>query len=123
MKLAPRHYGIILFTLATALLHISLFTELENKLDPIVLNGFGYLALLAAYFLPIPFFQERHRLVWYALVGYTLLTFTLWLILGNKQFVFGTYSAVGYYARAAEILLLICLWLDRPRSEPASARR
>src|SRR5574338_282545 len=120
MKLAPRHYGIILFTLATALLHISLITELENKLDPIFLNGFGYLALLGAYFLPISFFQQRHRLVWYALIGYTLLTFILWVILGDKHFVFGTYSAVGYYAKTAEILLLICLWLDRPRPEPAS---
>ena len=34
MKLSLRHYGIILAALATALLHLSLFFELENKLDP-----------------------------------------------------------------------------------------
>jgi hypothetical protein len=115
LKLRPRHYGIILFTLATALLHLSLFAELGYKPDPIVLNGFGYLGLLGAYFLPIAFFQRRHKLVWWALVGYTILTIVLWVILGDKQFVFGTYSATGYYAKAAELLNLVFLWLDRPK--------
>lgn len=116
MKLSARHYGIILFTLATAFLHLSLFKELGSKPDPIFLNGFGYLALLGAYFLPMPFLQQRHRLAWWALAGYTLLTLILWVILGDKHFVAGTYSAVGYYAKAAEVLLLLCLWLDKPKA-------
>ncbi|HEY6074987.1 MAG TPA: hypothetical protein VIV15_16810 [Anaerolineales bacterium] len=116
MKLTAKHYGIILFTLATAFLHLSLFKELGGKLDPIFLNGFGYLGLLGAYFLPFPIFQKYHKLAWYALAGYTLLTIILWIFLGDKHFVFGTFSATGYYAKTAEILLLICLWLDRPRS-------
>ncbi len=53
MNLTGKHYGIILATLVTALLHLFLLTRLG--LDPIALNGFGYLALLGAYFLPIPF--------------------------------------------------------------------
>src|SRR5574342_123851 len=85
MKLTVKHYGIILFTLATAFLHLSLYPQLG--FDPIFLNGFGYLALLGAYFLPIPFFQQRHRLAWWALFGYTVLTIVLWIILGDKQFV------------------------------------
>ena len=116
MKLTGKHYGIIAATLATALLHISLFFELENKLDPIFLNGFGYLGLLGAYFLPIPFFQQRHKLVWWALLGYTILTFVLWVILGDKHFVWGTYSAIGYFAKVAEIFNMIFLWLDKPKS-------
>ncbi len=114
MKLTAKHYGIILFTLATAFLHLSLFSDIG--FDPIFLNGFGYLALLAAYFLPIPFLQQRHKLAWWALAGYTLLTIILWVFLGDKHFVAGTFSATGYYAKAAEVLLLVCLWLDRPRS-------
>jgi hypothetical protein len=113
MKLTGKHYGIILSGLATALLHLSLFPQLG--LDPIFLNGFGYLALLAAYFLPIPFFQQRHKLVWWALFGYTLLTIILWIILGDKQFVPGTSSAIGYYAKAAEVILLAFLWADKPK--------
>jgi len=119
MKLSLRHYGIILTTLATALLHLSLFFELENKLDPVFLNGFGYLALLGAYFLPIPFFQRRHTLAWRLLLGYTILTFVLWVFFGDKQFVWGTYAATGYFAKAAELLLMGFLWADRPRSAAA----
>lgn len=112
MKLTAKHYGIIVFCLATAFLHLSLLPEMGP--DPIALNGFGYLALLGAYFLPIPFFQERHNLVWWALFGYTLLTIILWVILGDKQFVPGTSSAIGYYAKAAEVFLLAFLWADKP---------
>ena len=112
MNLTGKHYGIILSTLATAFLHLSLYPILG--LDPIFLNGFGYLALLGAYFLPIPFLQQQHRLVWWALFGYTVLTIVLWVILGDKQFVAGTSSAIGYYAKAAEVILLAFLWSDKP---------
>jgi hypothetical protein len=112
MKLTGKHYGIILSTLATALLHLSLYPKLG--FDPIFLNGFGYLALLGAYFLPIPFLQQQHKLVWWALFGYTVLTIILWVVLGDKQFVAGTSSAIGYYAKAAEVILLAFLWSDKP---------
>jgi hypothetical protein len=114
MNLTVKHYGIILFGLATAILHLSLFSTMG--FDPIVLNGLGYLALLGAYFLPIPFFQQRHNLVWWALMGYTVLTFVLWIIMGDKNFVPGTSSATGYYAKAAELFLMGFLLADRPKS-------
>jgi len=114
MTLTGKHYGIIIFTLATALLHLSLLPRLG--LDPIALNGFGYLALLGAYFLPIPFFQERHRLIWWVLLGYTVLTFILWVILGDKNFTFDfSNAAIGYYAKAAELFLIGFLLADRPK--------
>jgi hypothetical protein len=72
MNLNGKHYVIILAALATAFLHITLWPDIM-----FTLNGLGYLALLAAYFLPIPFFQERRKLVWWALAGYTLLTIIL----------------------------------------------
>jgi hypothetical protein len=110
MKLTGKHYGIILFALATALLHISLFPDIM-----FTLNGLGYIGLLAAYLLPIPFFQERHNLIWWVFVGYAVLTIVLWLIMGDKNFVAGTSSATGYYAKAAEVLLLAFLWADKPK--------
>jgi len=112
MKLSARHYGIIVFGLATALLHLSLYRQLG--LDPIFLNGFGYLAMLLAYFLPLAFFQRYHKWAWWALVGFTVLTIVLWILMGEKQFMLGTTSATGYFAKAAEVLLLIFLWLDKP---------
>ena len=72
--------------------------------------------MLAAYFLPIPFFQQKRRLVWWALVGYTILTFILWLILGDKTFSFDfSNAAIGYYARVAELFLLGFLFADRSK--------
>lgn len=111
MKLTGKHYGIILSSIATAFLHITLFPDIM-----FTLNGVGYLGLLGAYFLPIPFFQERHKLVWWALVGYTALTIVLWVVMGDKTFVAGTSSATGYYAKAAEVILLAFLWADKPKS-------
>jgi hypothetical protein len=114
MNLSGKHYGIILFTLATALLHLALFPRLGP--DPIALNGLGFLALLGAYFLPIPFFQQRHNLVWWAMLGYTVLTFVLWLIMGDKTFTFDfSNAAIGYYAKAAELFLLGFLLADKPK--------
>lgn len=111
MNLTGKHYGIILAALATGFLHITLFPDIM-----FTLNGLGYLGLLGAYFLPIPFFQQRHNLVWWILVGYTALTIILWIIMGDKTFVAGTSSATGYYAKAAEVLLLAFLWADKPKS-------
>ncbi|NJC96923.1 MAG: hypothetical protein FIB03_11410 [Anaerolineae bacterium] len=111
MKLTGKHYGIILSNIATAFLLITLFPDIM-----FTLNGVGYLGLLGAYFLPIPFFQERHKLVWWALVGYTALTIVLWVVMGDKTFVAGTSSATGYYAKAAEVILLAFLWADKPKS-------
>ena len=44
--------GIIVLTVVTAMVH--LYLGLSSGLPPFVLNGLGYLALLAALFLPVP---------------------------------------------------------------------
>jgi hypothetical protein len=111
MKLTGKHYGIILASLATAILHITLYPDIM-----FTLNGLGYLGLLGAYLLPISFFQERRTLVWWAFVGYTALTVVLWVVMGDKTFVAGTSSATGYYAKMAELFLLGFLWADKPGS-------
>ena len=108
-NLGIKHYGIILFTLATAVLHLKLIPDIG-----FTLNGLGYLGLLGAYFLPIAFFQSRHKLVWWVLFGYTLLTIILWVIMGEMQFDASPGAMIGYYAKAAEVALLILLWIDKP---------
>ena len=98
MKLSLRHYGIIISSLTTAYLHLSLYPDF-GYFDWVVLNGLGSIALLAAYFLPIPFFQQRHHIVFWAMFGYTSLTIMLWLLFGDKTFQFETTAATGYYAK------------------------
>jgi hypothetical protein len=115
MKLTGKHYGIIISTLVTALLHLFLFTRLGP--DPIALNGLGYLALLGAYFLPISVFQQNHKRVRWAMLGYTALTFVLWIILGDKNFTFDfSNAAIGYYAKTAELFLMGFLLADNSTS-------
>lgn len=111
MSLNGKKIGIILTTLATAILHITLFPDIV-----FTLNGLGYLGLLGAYLLPIHFLQQNRRRTWWTFSGYTALTIVLWVIMGDKTFVAGTSSAIGYYAKAAELLLLVFLWIDKPKS-------
>jgi len=74
MQLKTNHYVIILLVLVTAVLHLAAaFDRIlfpAGVPDPLfLLNGLGYLGLLGAFFLPIPFFQQRHKLVWQVLFG------------------------------------------------------
>jgi len=124
-KLSGKHYGIILAVLITAVLHLA--TAFDKILfpdgpDPLfVLNGLGYLGLLGAYFLPIPFFQQRRKLVWSTLVGYTILTIVAWLVIWVGFYVirdghsfFDHDSIYGIPAKIDELILLALLWNDKP---------
>ncbi len=95
--------GIALLTLATALIHLQL-----NFPDPMfILNGLGYLALLAALFLPS---LARYRgLVRWALIGYTALTILLWLLLGAR-------TPIGYMDKVIEIVLIALLLIEARRA-------
>lgn len=111
MKLTGTRIGIIITNLATAFLHATLFPDIV-----FTLNGLGFAGLLGAYILPIPFFQQRKNLVWWVLVGYTVLTMVLWVIMGEKAFTPGTSSATGYYAFVAELIMLVLLWIEKPKA-------
>ncbi len=96
---------IILLALIAAGIHLSLLFP-----DVIfILNGLGYLGLTAAYFLqlPVPFLQDRKRLVRFALIGYTALTLILWLAIGEQ-------TPLGIFTAAVEVLLIVLLLFQRP---------
>jgi hypothetical protein len=59
--------GIIVLTLATAIIHL----QLVFPSVLFILNGLGYLGLLGALYLPIPQLAGYRPLVCWALVGYT----------------------------------------------------
>jgi hypothetical protein len=125
MKLSTRQYGIILLGLFTALLHLAaafdktLFPDFPDPL--FILNGLGFIGLLGAYFLPIKFFQERHKLVWQTLFGYVILTIVAWLVIWVGLNVikdgvpfFSHDSLYGVPAKIAEVILLGLLQSDKP---------
>lgn len=99
--LRPLGLGIIALTLTTAIIHLYLGSL---GLPLFVLNGLGYLALLAALYLPIPRLASYQNAVRWVLVGYTALTVVLWLVITG-----GASTAIGYVDKMAEVLLIILL--------------
>jgi hypothetical protein len=128
MQLTKRHYAVIILVLATATLHFGaafdriLFPLPSERPDLLfTLNGLGYLGLLGAYFLPIPFFSQRHKLVWWALFIYVIVTIVAWLVIWIGLNViaqgapfFGHDSLYGVPAKIIEIILLFLLWREKP---------
>jgi hypothetical protein len=124
MKLNNVRYGIIIAALATALLHLAAAfdkTLFPESPDPLfILNGLGYLGLLGAYFLPIPFFQQRHELVRKGLIGFAILTIAAWVFIWVIQYViiqgtpfFSHDSIYGVPAKIAEVILILLLRADK----------
>ncbi len=97
--------GIAVLTLATALIHLQL-----NFPDPVfILNGLGYLGLLAALVVPVPRLERYRNQVRLALVGYTALTIFLWIL-------FGARTPIGYADKVIELALIALLLVEASRS-------
>ncbi len=93
--------GIVLLTLATALIHLQLAFP-----DPaFILNGLGYLTLLAALYLPVPRVARYRNPLRWVLVGYAALSIVLWIFLGAR-------TIIGYIDKAIEVALIALLLLE-----------
>ena len=126
MKLKTSDYFIVILVLATAVLHFAAAFDRalfpDGTPDPLfTLNGLGYLGLLGAFYLPIPFFQQRHKLVWQILFGYVILTIVAWLVIWVGMNViaqgvpfFSRDSIYGVPAKIIELVLLYLLWQEKP---------
>jgi hypothetical protein len=108
-RLSAVQIGIIILTLATALIHFSLlFPDVL-----FILNGLGYLALLAAYFLPIDLARNNHNLVRWLFIIFTAVTILGWVAIGDKSWPAG---ALGYVTKLIEVVLIVLLVVDGRRS-------
>ncbi|RCK71869.1 MAG: hypothetical protein ANABAC_2692 [Anaerolineae bacterium] len=104
MKLTPYRIAIIVLTLATALIHFSLLFP-----DTLfILNGLGYLALLVAYFAPLPLARQNHRMVKIGFVVYTVITILAWVAIGSNP-----PTLLGLITKIIEVLLVICILSDK----------
>jgi hypothetical protein len=101
VHIGPLQIGIIVLTVVTAVTHITLV--FPSVL--FILNGLGYLVLLAALYLPIPQLSNYRWLVRWVLMGYTALTVILWVVVGSR-------TPVAYVDKVIEVVLIILLWLD-----------
>jgi hypothetical protein len=109
-RLSAVQIGIIILTLTTALIHFSLlFPDIL-----FILNGLGYLALLAAYFLPIDLAKNNHNLVRWLFIIFTVVTILAWIAMGDKSWPGG---GLGYLTKLIEVALITLLVLDGRQSE------
>ena len=120
MNTTPTRFGakqiaIILLTVITAIVHLSLAFSAYGSGDMqtaimFTLNGLGYLALLAVYFLPVQFFQRYHPLLRWAFIAFVAVTIIAWVAIGDKSWPAG---AVGYFTKLVELALIVLLFTDR----------
>ena len=102
---SPLQIGVILLTLATAIMHFSLvFPSLL-----FILNALGYLTLLAALYLPISFLSPYRKWIRWLFIGYTALTIILWVAIGQRDL-------YAYINKVIEVALVILLWLESRRA-------
>src|SRR5919112_3058805 len=88
--------GVAVLTLMAAVVHLSLLFP-----DPVfILNGIGYLALLAALYLPVPRLVPYRRAVRWTLIGYATLTILAWVAIGER-------TPLGYSTTAGEVALVL----------------
>lgn len=93
--------AIVVLALATALIHIWL--AMPETMVAFYLNGAGYIALVIALYLPL--LSRWKRLARILLIGYTLLTIVLWLLIGEQ-------NLLAYADKLVEVLLVILLVLE-----------
>jgi hypothetical protein len=105
---------IVILTLATAVIHFALVPPMAQALGvgstvPFILNGVGYLALLAAWWMRPAFLAGRERLVTYVFIGFTAVTIVAYFAV-NQGASFS--NPVGVLDKVVEVLLIAALWLD-----------
>ncbi len=96
--------GVVVLVLMAAIVHFSRLFP-----DPVfILNGLGYLTLLAALYLPIPLLVSHRRVVRWTLIGYATLTILLWVAIGER-------TLLGYSTTAEEVALVMLLLMEGRR--------
>ena len=104
--------GIFLLTVATALIHLYLalsaipYYGLNFGVMLFILNGLGYLGLLAVLQLPIPQLARFRSLARWTLVAYAALTIVLFFVMAPF------YDFIGYLDKAIEVALIVLLVVD-----------
>jgi hypothetical protein len=107
-KLSGRQKVITGLVVVTAVIHILLGIMSEGAfLILFLLNGIGYLTLVAGlYFLPQ--FAGRRSLFRWVLIGYAVLTVILFFVLDPEPLS----SGLGLFTKAVEAMLIILLLME-----------
>jgi hypothetical protein len=104
---------VILLACATALIHLVLAFQFPDGPDPIfILNGLGYLGLVTLLYLPVAPLSHYRGWIRWTLLGYTVLTIILWILIGPKELIW------GYIDKLIEVCLAVLLWMEQQAFSP-----
>ncbi len=99
--------GVVALALGTAAIHLYLGL---SGFPLFVLNGLGYLALVAALYLPVSQLARYRSAVRWVLIGYTALTIVLWILAGAR-------TPIGYADKLIEVALISLLLIEGRRTQ------
>lgn len=109
-SLNSRRYLIILLAVATGLIHLIVLGFLVDGTQPLfILNGLGYLALIAALYF-IPQLAGSRGLIRWALIVYAAITLIAYFVMNWPD----VWGLLGLVTKAIELLLIILLFMDDP---------
>ena len=108
VELGPLQYGIIALGIATGLIHLFALGIPSGEIL-FILNGLGYLALVAAVYLPLKFLAGYRSLARWVLIAYTALTLVLYFVMNWPD----VWNPLGIITKLIEVGLIVLLWIDR----------
>lgn len=119
MNASTLRAAIALLTLATAGIHFALVPPMAQTLGvgstvPFILNGGGYLVLLAALWLKPGFLAGRERLLHYVYIGFTTVTIVAYFAVNGAA---SFSNPIGLVDKAIEVALIAALWFHS-RQDP-----
>ncbi|MCB9421636.1 MAG: hypothetical protein H6667_17660 [Ardenticatenaceae bacterium] len=110
-QLSGKQWGVVGLAVLTAVIHLVLGIGSPEPMFKVlfVLNGLGYIVLVAALYFLQPFASNRSLIRW-ALMGFTAVTVILYFVFNGAD---AFKSVLGLVDKAIEVVLIILLWIDR----------
>ncbi len=110
VKMNGLRWGVAGLTVATAIIHLVLGIGSPEPMFKVlfILNGLGYLVLVAALYFLQPFTANRSLIRW-ALLGFTAVTIVMYFVFNGAD---AFKSAFGLADKAIEVVLIVLLFLD-----------
>jgi integral membrane sensor domain MASE1 len=104
MRHSTLHAVIIVTTLVTAIIHLVVLSYLLGEISPLfVLNGLGFLVLLAAWYFTPGFLAGQRTALHIVFILYIIVTIGAWVAIGDIG------DPLGIFTKLDELVLLIAL--------------
>lgn len=101
---------VIILTAATAAIHLILGIVAMRGDVLFILNGLGYLGLLAALYAPLAFLKPYRCWARWALIAFTAVTILAWVVITR-----GDSTPIGYLDKAIELALIVALFREKEK--------